>query len=163
MKNPTKTPWGFSQNPPPPGFFKLNSPPPWGMGVGTPWGPRGVWGWGPNPRHLPGSHFINTYETASMSKQWLKSLGLKVNNTMTFVSTHTSTQTFYIHVCHFPSRVLFLKLSCFHPGLSHFMILRYLLFSLFSRVVLTTQAENIMPKLVEPAVKRERTANIAKP
>ena len=49
MKNPTKTPWGFSQNPPPPGFFKLNSPPPWGMGVGTPWGPRGVWGWGPNP------------------------------------------------------------------------------------------------------------------
>ena len=48
MKNPTKTPWGFSQNPPPPGFFKLNSPPPWGMGVGTPWGPRGVWGWDPN-------------------------------------------------------------------------------------------------------------------
>ena len=49
MKNPTKTPWGFSQNPPPPGVFKLNSPPPWGMGVGTPWGPRGVWGCGPNP------------------------------------------------------------------------------------------------------------------
>ena len=49
MKNPTKTPWGLSQNPPPPGFFKVNSPPPWGMGVGTPWGPRGVWGWGPNP------------------------------------------------------------------------------------------------------------------
>ena len=37
-ENPTKTPRGFSQNPLPSGFFKLNSPPLWGMG------PRGIWG-----------------------------------------------------------------------------------------------------------------------
>ena len=47
-------------------------------------------------------------------------------------------------------------------GLSHFMILHYLLSSLFSRVVLSMQGENILPALGEPAVKRERTTNNAK-
>ena len=42
-------------------------------------------------------------------------------------------------------------------GLSHFMILRYLLFSLFSWVVLPMQAESFLPALGEPPVKRERT------
>ena len=45
-----------------------------------------------------------------------------------------------------------------YPGLSHFMILRYLLSSLFLWVVFPTQAENIVPAaLGESAVKRERT------
>ena len=49
VKPPPK-PHGVSVKiPHPRGFFKVNSPPPWGMGVGTPWGPHGVWGWGPNP------------------------------------------------------------------------------------------------------------------
>ena len=39
------------------------------------------------------------------------------------------------------------------------MILRYLLSSLFSRVVLPIQAENIMLALGVPAVKRGRTTN----
>ena len=51
-----------------------------------------------------------------------------------------------------------LKMSC----LSHFMILCYLLSTLFSRVVLPTQAESILPALRESAVKRERTTNNAK-
>ena len=38
----------------------------------------------------------------------------------------------------------------------------YLLSSLFSRVVLPTEAENILPAMGEPAVKRERTTNNAK-
>ena len=42
------------------------------------------------------------------------------------------------------------------------MILRYSLSSLFSRVVLPMQAENILPALGEPAVKREKTTNNAK-
>ena len=37
--------------------------------------------------------------------------------------------------------------SIFQAGLSHFKSLRYLLSSLFSRVVLPTQAENILPAL----------------
>ena len=42
-------------------------------------------------------------------------------------------------------------------GLFHFMIFWYLLSSLFSRVVLPTQAENILPPLGEPSVKIEGT------
>ena len=49
------------------------------------------------------------------------------------------------------------------PGLSHFMILRYLLYSLLSRMFLPMQAENILFALGEPAVKRDRTTNNAKP
>ena len=45
---------------------------------------------------------------------------------------------------------------------SDFMILRYLLSFLFSRVALPTLTENILDALVEPAVKRERTTNNAK-
>ena len=45
---------------------------------------------------------------------------------------------------------------------SHFMILRYLLSSLFPRLDLPTQTENILPVLREPSVKRERTTNNAK-
>ena len=66
IKNPTKTPWGFRQNPPPPGFFKLNSP--WGMGVGTPWGPRGVWGWYPNPTQC-GSERLGAAQCGSMRQR----------------------------------------------------------------------------------------------
>ena len=51
------------------------------------------------------------------------------------------------------------KKTIYHPGLSHFMILHYLLSSLFSRVVLPTQAENFLSVLGEPPVKRERTTN----
>ena len=47
-------------------------------------------------------------------------------------------------------------------GLSHYMILRYLLSSLFSRVVLPMQTESILPPLGEPTVKRERTTNNVK-
>ena len=39
------------------------------------------------------------------------------------------------------------------------MILGYLLSSLFSQVILQTQAENIMLALGEPAEKLERTTN----
>ena len=48
------------------------------------------------------------------------------------------------------------------PGLSHFMILRYLLSSLFSRVVCPTRAEYFLPELGEPPLKRERTTNNVK-
>ena len=65
VKPPPK-PHGVSVKiPHPRGFFKVNSPPPWGMGVGTPWGPRGVWGWGENPTcqhktsHTGANPFIN--------------------------------------------------------------------------------------------------------
>ena len=47
-------------------------------------------------------------------------------------------------------------------GLCNFMILRYLLSSLFPRRVLPTQAEYSLPALGEPAVKRERTTNNVK-
>ena len=49
------------------------------------------------------------------------------------------------------------------PGLSHFMILRYLLSSLFSQPVFPTQAEYFLPALGEPPVKRERTTHNANP
>ena len=52
--------------------------------------------------------------------------------------------------------------SIFQAGLSHFKSLRYLLSSLFSRVVLPTQADNILPALGEPSMKRERTTNNTK-
>ena len=52
--------------------------------------------------------------------------------------------------------------SMFYAVCPIFDNLRYLLSSLFSRMVLPTQAENILPALGEPAVKRERTTNNAK-
>ena len=44
----------------------------------------------------------------------------------------------------------------------NFMILRYLLSSLFSQQVPPTQAESILPALGKPVVKRERTTNNVK-
>ena len=67
--------------------------------------------------------------------------------------------------CVKPSHVIFkgvTEISYIETGLSHFMILHYLLSSLFSRAVLQTQAENILAALEEPPVKRERTTNNAK-
>jgi len=50
------------------------------------------------------------------------------------------------------------KINMIVSGLSHLMILGYLLSAFFSRLVHpTTQAEYFLPELEEPTVGRERT------
>ena len=48
-KTPPKPHGVRGPNPPPPGDSKVDSPPPWGWGPHSPWGPHGGRGWGPNP------------------------------------------------------------------------------------------------------------------
>ena len=58
-KTPPKPHGVRGPNPPPPGDSKVDSPPPWGWGPHSPWGPHGGRGWGPNPRENDPVHKKN--------------------------------------------------------------------------------------------------------
>ena len=64
-KTPPKPHGVRGPNPPPPGDSKVDSPPPWGWGPHSPWGPHGGRGWGPNPNQNQLVKFLPQYELGS--------------------------------------------------------------------------------------------------